>query len=124
MGTQTMHAEGERVHNGHQVLDHFGLRRQAFLVNDRDGATVLLGEMLKSVESEPDQPILVGKQQVDDHSSMCSIRDRNTLRWKFRPPPMSDSQSSPATPAPRQYASMAETYLCRSVLLTAAGHSQ
>ena len=62
--------------DGHPILDHRLLRRQAFLVDDRDGAAVLRGEMLEPVEAETGQPVPVGHRQMGDPLLLNALPQR------------------------------------------------
>ena len=67
--------------DGKQVLNHFLLWRQRFLINHDDLTTVLTRKMVEQVESEANEPVLVGDENslnlttldaLNQHEETCA----------------------------------------------------
>ena len=68
------------MNDGHQVLNHFALRRKSLLVRDGDLAAIFLSQMLEKVEAKAHQTILVSNDDMFHFTSRDSIDKMEKLR--------------------------------------------
>ena len=68
------------MNDGHQVLNHFALRRKSLLVRDGDLAAIFLSQMLEKVEAKAHQTIFVSNDDMFHFTSRDSIDKMEKLR--------------------------------------------
>src|SRR5205809_3790132 len=66
----------ERLHNREQVLDHFLLRRERFLIGHDDFAAILTREMSRQIESKAGKPVLVRDKHSRDLPALNALDHR------------------------------------------------
>ena len=70
------------MNDGHQVLNHFALRRKGLLVRDGDLAAIFMSQVLEKVEAKAHQTILVRNYYMFYFTSRDSI-DKVKKLWPF-----------------------------------------
>ena len=70
------------MNDGHQVLNHFALRRKGLLVRDGGLAAIFMSQVLEKVEAKAHQTILVGNYYMFYFTSRDSI-DKVKKLWPF-----------------------------------------
>jgi len=125
--------------DGKQVVNHFLLWRQRFLINHDDLATVPARKMVEQVEAEANESILVGDENSLNLTTLDALNQREeTLALEvhaaadFLNPLVNSNRASPAILLHRRHlrlqvvalssATDATVHDCRSRLRPAAKH--